>query len=127
MIDKDERIMLKHIDDVPALLKIWADWQDTGTGQNIGYPKSSAFIHADEGRETCVASDSNKIAEEIERAMGILKSTWPKLFECLLCEYVHKLTIQQAANRIGRGEKTYREWRKEGERFIGGVIAGKFA
>lgn len=119
-------ITINNIDDVRALLRVWAEWQNAGTGQNIGYPKSSAFIHADEGRETCAASDSNETAEVVEWAMGVLKSTWPKLFECLLCEYVYKLTIHQAADRIGRGEKTYRTWRKEGERFISGVIAGKF-
>ena len=123
MPGKDERIVISHIDDVRALLKTWAEWQRTGTGQNIGYPKSSAFIHADEGRETCTANNSNDVAEKVERAMCILKSISPMLFQCLLCEYLYELTIREAAERLKCGEKTYRLRRQEAEYFI----AGKFA
>jgi len=123
MSGKDEVIVINHIDDVRALLKTWAEWQRIGTGQNIGYPKSSAFIHADEGRETGTANNTNTVAEKVERAMCILKSISPLLFQCLLCDYLYELTIREAADKLKCSEKTYRLRRKEAEYFI----AGKFA
>ena len=116
-------IIINHIDDVRALLLAWAEWVRTGTGQNLGYPKSSAFIHADEGRETTTASCPNDVAEKIERTMCLLKSISPILFQCLLCEYLYEDTIQQAAARLKCGEKTYRIKRKEAEHFIAGSFA----
>ena len=116
-------VMINHIDDVRELLKAWADWVRSGTGQNLSYPKSSAFIHADEGRETCTASYQNEIAEKVERTMCILKSISPLLFQCLLCEYLYEYTIQQAADYLKLGEKTYRTKRKEAEHFIAGAFA----
>jgi len=123
MPSKDTVIIINHIDDVRALLRAWADWVRAGTGQNLSYPKSSVFIHADEGRETCGISCPNDVAEKIERTMCILKSISPILFKCLLCEYLYEDTIQQAANRLKCGEKTYRIKRKAAEHFIAGSFA----
>ena len=123
MQDKDNITTINHIDDIRALLRAWAEWVRTGTGQNLSYPKSSAFIHAGEGRETCVASCPNDVAEKVEHAMCLLKSLSPLLFKCLLCEYLYEYTIQQAADYLNCGEKTYRTRRKEAEHFI----MGKFA
>jgi len=123
MSGKYEGITINHIDDVRALLRAWAEWVRTGTGHNIGYPKSSAFIHADEGRETCAGNCSNTVAEKVESALCILKSISPILFQCLMCEYLYELTIKEAADKLKCGEKTYRLRRKEAEYFI----AGKFA
>jgi len=115
--------MINHIDDVRKLLCAWADWVRTGTGQNIGYPKSSAFIHADEGRETGATGCTNEVAEKIERTMCILKSISPLLFQCLLCEYLYKYTNQQACDYLKLGDKTYRTKRKEAEYFIAGSFS----
>ena len=123
MPKKEVNIMINHLDDVRALLRVWADWVNTGTGQNLSYPKSSAFIHADEGRETCVASDSNDVAEKIERTMCLLKSISPMLFKCLLCEYLYQYTNQQACDYLKIADKTYRIKRKEAEHFIAGSFA----
>lgn len=123
MLSKDERIMINQIEDVRILLRSWAEWVRTGTGQNLSYPKSSAFIHADEGRETSTAHCPNHIAEKVESAMCILKSISPMLFQCLLCEYLYELTIQQAADKLNCGEKTYRLRRHEAEYFIAGTFA----
>lgn len=120
---QDKAIIINDIDDVRALLRAWAEWVRTGTGQNLGYPKSSAFIHADEGRETTVASYPNDVAETVESKLRILKSISPILFKCLLCEYLYEYTIQQAADHLKCGEKTYRVRRKEAEHFIAGSFS----
>ena len=122
-IKMSDKIVINNIDDVRALLKAWADWQRMGTGQNIGYPKSSAFIHADEGRETGTANCTNCIAEQIERTLCILKSISPLLFQCLLCEYLYELTNQQSANKLKCSEKTFKNKRKEAEYFIAGSFS----
>ena len=123
MPNKDTMIIINHIDDVRVLLRAWADWVRAGTGQNLGYPKSCGFIHADEGRETTTAGCPNDVAEKIDRTMCILKSISPMLFQCLLCEYLYEYTIQQAADYLKCGEKTYRINRKEAEHFIAGSFA----
>jgi len=120
MPGKEMKIMINHIDDVRVLLRTWAEWVRTGTGENLSYPRSSAFIHADEGRETATAISDNEVAEKVERVMCLLKSISPMLFQCLLCEYLYELTNQQAADKLKCSEKTFKIKRKEAEHFIAG-------
>lgn len=120
MLNESKMITINNIDDVRMILKTWADWVRSGTGENLSYPKSSAFIHADEGRETSATYCSNEVAEKVERVMCLLKSISPMLFQCLLCEYLYELTNQEAADKLKCSEKTFKNRRKEAEYFIAG-------
>lgn len=107
------------------MLKVWADWLRTGgRGLCRGYPKASAFTHADEVRGTCdQVSDDNPEALAVENAMCKLKCINKQAFMALIYEYYMELTNREASDKLKCSEKTYKHRRAMGEHFIAGKVS----
>ena len=112
------------LNEARRMLKVWADWLRTGgRGLCRGYPKSSAFTHADEVRGTAdLVNDDNLEALAVENAMCRLKILNKGAFKALICEYCLELSNREAAERLKVCEKTYKHRRAVGENVIAGII-----
>lgn len=112
------------LNEVRAMLKIWADWLRTDNRSMArGYPQSSAFIHADEVRQTCdQVSNDNPVALQVETAMCKLKKKNHNAFLSLVYDYLLELSNREAAERMKCSERTYKYWRSQGEHFILGSV-----
>ena len=117
------------------LLKVWAIWlQQGGYAGCRGYPGSSAFVHAGEGDSSYQHDIANDDAEQVERAMCVLKRFNECAFYALFAEYVLELSNRESAEWMtehGRRRNMtrvtvtrFRDLRERGEYFIAGRLGG---
>ncbi len=113
-----------RISEARRKLKAWAYWLSQGGRHGSrGYPKASAFVHANEGDRTNSHIESgNEDAEQVERAMCALKRFNFNVFKSLRYEYELEIPDREAAERLCVSIKTFRVWREKGEYFIAGKI-----
>lgn len=117
-------IIDSRICEARRLLKVWASWLGQGGRHGCrGYPRASAFIHANEGDiKNMHVEPENEEAERVERAMCVLKRFNMNVFKSLRYEYELKLSNREAAERLNVSTKTFKVWREKGEYFIAGKI-----
>jgi len=105
-------------------IRRWAAWLREESIGCRGYPKSVAFIHADEQRETAhheVIEDEE--VHRVERAMIALRAWNRRAFLAVFYDYYLELTNKEAAERLKTGETKYKQLRAMGESYVAGKIA----
>ncbi len=127
-------ISIEQVDDkiseIQRMLKVWAHWLDQGGKSGCrGYPKASAFVHANEGDRSCShAGQDNKEARRVDNALCLLKIFNYEVFLALRCEYDFKYSNREAANYLTHKNKRkitvtrFREMRSYGEYYIAGIL-----